>query len=411
MNMKKYPAVEALAAAHGAMKIPTFGKGSPFSALSPEIVQYFWDLLKEAPSPVPPLAAKQWNKIFDFFDPWSIPMLFWKMQTLGAAYLPPKETMDRMRQYFLSSRGRTYTVQKQLHEISAAFEAEGIPFLVWKGAALAFSVYPDPAMRPGEDIDLLILPDHFKKARSILEALGYKSQSPWFEAIPEYGFAETFLHRQRAQRYLAIDMHWKIHPYDGARGLLDEKALFRRSVVCEAGSANYRVPSPVDALIIAALHIVLRHPHELQLIWVTDLYFLVKGLQNPQEWKDLLEQAAGWNARLCLERALRIASLWTNLPLPHWFGDFTLWPAPSKEERAVFYHALRSRQQKRRMLYLYWPRHASTAEKAAFLLRLIFPNPVYVRWKYPPPHRCLLPMAYLQCWAGWAGLFTGSRRQ
>jgi hypothetical protein len=398
--MSASPSLEELALQHRALEIPRFGAMDLLTGLSPEVLLFFWSLMRDNPSSAPECPVSLWNRMFELFDQWSIPMLFWKIHTLTPKDTPPKEIMDRMRRHFLSSRARTYVVQEQLGEIAAAFDSREVPFLVWKGSALAFTVYPDPAMRPGEDIDLLIRPVDFPKARSAMEGLGYRSKGPWFEAIPEYGFSETFVNQTRSGRHLAIDIHWKIHPYEGARGVLGEADLFRRSVRQESTRIDFRVPHPVDALVIAALHMVLRHPHELELIWVEDVSLLARTLNAPQDWRDLQEQAVGWKARLAVERVLRIASLWTGLRLPDGFDDFTRWPEPSKEEKEIFHHALRSRERKLSLFRLYWPRHAHISRKVAFLFRVLFPRPEYVRWKCPPRARYLLPISYLQCWAG-----------
>jgi hypothetical protein len=386
-----------------ALKVPRFGAVELLSDPSPEVLLFFWDLMRGISSPLPACSVSSWNRVFELFDQWSIPMLFWKAHTLSRGHTPPKEIMDRMRLHFLSSRARTRVVQQQLGEIAAAFDSKDIPFLAWKGSALAFTVYPDPAMRPGQDIDLLVRPADFLKVRSAMEGLGYRSIGRWFEAVPEYGNTETFVDQRGPGRHLPIDIHWKVHPYEGARGVLGEADLFRRSVRHESSPADFRVLHPVDALVILALHMVLRHPHEFQLIWVEDASLLARSFRVPQDWRDLQEQAVGWQARLAVERTLRIASLWTDLRLPDGFDDFTRWPEPSKEEKEAFHHGLRSRERKLSLFRLYWPRHASISEKAAFLFRVLFPGPEYVRWKCPPRAPYLLPISYVRCWAARGG--------
>jgi hypothetical protein len=72
-------------------------------------------------------------------------------------------------------------MERQLREILDTFGRENISSLVLKGPALAWTVYPDPATRPFADIDLLVRPDQYMKARNILNQLGYRSQLDRFE--------------------------------------------------------------------------------------------------------------------------------------------------------------------------------------------------------------------------------------
>lgn len=62
-----------------------------------------------------------------------------------------------------------------LGEILRAFTAAGLRVLVLKGAALAHLVYPDPALRPMDDLDLLVEPAQAEAAHAQLAALGFRA--------------------------------------------------------------------------------------------------------------------------------------------------------------------------------------------------------------------------------------------
>jgi hypothetical protein len=62
----------------------------------------------------------------------------------------------------------------ELREIESACQASGIPILVFKGSALAFSTYPKPVQRSFGDIDLAV-PRHYRSEfEAILEGLGFR---------------------------------------------------------------------------------------------------------------------------------------------------------------------------------------------------------------------------------------------
>lgn len=53
-----------------------------------------------------------------------------------------------------------------------------VPFLLWKGADFAVSLYPSPGMRPMSDIDLLIPLEFAGEASSLLVSAGFRRYSP-----------------------------------------------------------------------------------------------------------------------------------------------------------------------------------------------------------------------------------------
>jgi len=90
-------------------------------------------------------------------------------------------------------------MERQLREIIEGFQEEGVRVLVLRGPALAFSLYPDPAMRPSCDLDLLVLPEQVVQARGILEDLGYKCLAKRFETARDFFREECFVHQKNPE--------------------------------------------------------------------------------------------------------------------------------------------------------------------------------------------------------------------
>jgi hypothetical protein len=66
----------------------------------------------------------------------------------------------------------------QLGEILTAFARAGVAVIVLKGPALASEHYPDPALRPFTDLDLLVRRHDRDRAIDVLSAVGYVHASP-----------------------------------------------------------------------------------------------------------------------------------------------------------------------------------------------------------------------------------------
>ncbi len=68
---------------------------------------------------------------------------------------------------------RADAIYEQLAGVLAASDARGIRPIALKGAHLAAHIYPEPALRPMNDIDLLFEPEQLPKAEEMLSELGY----------------------------------------------------------------------------------------------------------------------------------------------------------------------------------------------------------------------------------------------
>jgi hypothetical protein len=64
-------------------------------------------------------------------------------------------------------------LRDELCRILSAFDAQGIPVIVLKGAALLESIYTDISLRPMGDLDILVRPEHLDQAEAIALDRGY----------------------------------------------------------------------------------------------------------------------------------------------------------------------------------------------------------------------------------------------
>ena len=122
-----------------------------------------------------------------------------------------------MRERYLASQVRYLTMERQLSEIQDAFNTENISNLVIKGPALALTLYPSAAARPCSDIDLLVSPDEYLKARSVLDRIGYRCGYQRFENFREFFNSEPFSHRTDSTKPYEVDLHWDIFQYHGLK--------------------------------------------------------------------------------------------------------------------------------------------------------------------------------------------------
>lgn len=377
--------------------------GSSQFHFSDDFMPYIHFFLKDEPSLLPKLSKNQWLKLFSILISHRIlPLAYWRINSLPGEFPLPQQVHYRLRMAFLRSFVRCFRIERQLQEIIEAFKVRGIRALVLRGPGLAWSVYPNPALRPFDDLDLMVLPEQMIQAQAVLEKLGYKCLNKTFNLSRDFYRAENFIHRKNPAQNLLVDLHWEnweLHPFfrKNEHGI---EELFQRAVSVEFSTLTFETLHPVDSLIQAAIHLAVIHNQDMRLIWIYDIALLSRQLRVPHDWEALKERSVAWLGRLAVENSLKMAQLWAGLKLPDGFNNFSSWPRPQAEEIITWRHSTRD----------YWVKVLlkqslsslpALLKLARSLIHLLFPPAEIVRCTYPPSRRWLLPVSYVRRWQRW----------
>lgn len=380
----------------------------PFSRANP-LLSYVLGVLRHEPVPPPVSPEDEWALFFASLGASSIPLLYWKIRDMPPAFCPPPQIANWMRTHYLNSRIRALCVSRQLSEILPLFQSEGISAIVMKGAAFAHSLYPDPALRYSDDIDILIHPDDFFRACTVLKRSGYSPEDHLFSFDPanqthiELGFS----HCDPRKRYIPLELHRDLHYCLRYNSRAEIEGLFDRAVGMEGPGFSFESFDPVEALIHVCLHWTLHHPHMFRLIWVYDVLLLAQVLEHPFQWTRLQARSVEMHGRLAVERCLRMAQFWTGLRLPAGFDDFSTWPRADAIEEGMVVHAPGWKKNAVSTFKYYWPIASSFREKARYLVRILFPSRSYMKITHPPCRPWLLPLSYMERWMKWLRRLKG----
>src|SRR5262249_1356176 len=85
----------------------------------------------------------------------------------------PSEVARELKGRHQSNLHKSLFLARELIRIADRLDECGIEFLPYKGITLAEEAYGDMALRQSGDIDLLVRPADFAKAREAVAALGY----------------------------------------------------------------------------------------------------------------------------------------------------------------------------------------------------------------------------------------------
>ena len=166
----------------------------------------------------------------------------------GAGAQCLEEMLSAAQERLVSRTGLSLMLRRQLQAILAALSERALPAIVLKGPDFCDRLYPQPALRPFTDIDLLAPPEAVPQMEAALAALGYRPEAvPGRKHEGAYGEQTWRLPDKPAG---AVEVHWN---------LVNSPPLRRRVSVQfadlqleQAGGALR--PSASSLLAIAAVH-------------------------------------------------------------------------------------------------------------------------------------------------------------
>ena len=289
-----------------------------------------------------------------------------------------------LRTAYLREDLRSRIFHRVLGNVLSALTTRGVSQVVLKGAALAETVYDEPALRHSHDIDILLEEGDLFRAASMLSALGFAS------AREEPGAGQYHV-KLTHESGLPVELHSRLFriPYYTAP-LGDMWARSQTQVI--AGSST-RILSPADNLLhVCALGTCSGSSDSLR--WVCDAWHIIA--QYPDlEWDVLFECALRSQLALPLSVTLGYMAEALNAPIPPNLLD-RLSVAASRTDstgrQAALLGALTATRGDLKGLI---SMTRGWRPRARVLAWTLFPSPSYLRWAYHIRHSWLLPFYYL----------------
>lgn len=263
----------------------------------------------------------------------------------GTAAAIPADLRQRWRTRYRASAIRAMVLRAELGEVTALLEAAGLAPIALKGAWLAWHAYPEPALRPMTDIDLLLPPDSVTAGYELLQRHGYRPMAAPEMAIDDLLRFDKHLPELIAPRGTIIELHHRLWEPDGrldhASPLHDEAALRARARRVE----GILYPAPDDMLAHLLIHAAYGHRLNCGPVILADIACFLQ--RYPVDWPQFWARAAreGWRpgARLLLAVAAGHGHLEIPLtpdagppPTPAILGSF---PGLILQDRATLQNA------------------------------------------------------------------------
>jgi hypothetical protein len=225
------------------------------------------------------------------------------------AALPEDVRLNLCRAYYAAA-GDAELHRRELAHILHQFNGRQIQAIVFKGAALAYSVYPDPAGRTMGDIDVWVAGEDIERARQALTEAGYESfHKPDRPPALMVMFQGEIGLQHRQSEYGLVELHWGIFAGEWLRRaarVSDLSAIRARLVATLLAGETAWVLSPEDAILQSAIHTAVNHQMSMSpLRGLVDIALLAR--HYPVDWEAITQRARAWRVATPLWLVLSLA--------------------------------------------------------------------------------------------------------
>ncbi|MGA7078326.1 MAG: nucleotidyltransferase family protein [Terriglobales bacterium] len=193
----------------------------------------------------------------------------------------PSAIERSLRSAYEANLRRSLWFTAELARIMQHFERRELRALPYKGPVLAQSLYHDQALRSFSDLDLLISPADFERAKWVLAEIGYRPSVGFAPAIERFwlhaGYERSF---DGAAGTNLVEVQWALLPRFYAVDLPVED-LFARADRTVVGGCDVTCLSSEDSLLAICLHAG-KHLWT-RLIWLADIAETMRAQSQPQD--------------------------------------------------------------------------------------------------------------------------------
>lgn len=205
--------------------------------------------------------------------------------------------------------------QEALKDITAAFEDRGVPFILLKGEALSKALYPQEGVRPYGDIDLLIRPEAYESAKTILMELGFRLRQTAREAERLRLFGELEFDKDGPPT-LTVDLHWDtLMTSWEPQSLLTDNETWTSLDHFRLGNRAIPILKGEALLLYLCVHFAFHHVFD-GLLLLCDLFLILRRDAERTDWDRLIAMANRCQCRHALYCSLYFAKSLMAAPVP-----------------------------------------------------------------------------------------------
>ena len=268
-----------------------------------------------------------WDMLAAEAGPGLLPWVADRVAALGIDATLPDEVRARLAGARRAAAMAALLRRRTLGTALDALGSAGIEAVVLKGAALAWQVYPDPALRPMQDMDLWLPASPVDPAADALRTAGFRFPGRTFAGRqgPTEEDPESDVVLEWPGTPMLVELHSRLASL--ARLPIERLEFVRwRLAETSLGGIKAQVLHPDDQLLHVALHLGLRHRFAGGLQGLLDLRLLVEHYRD-WDWPALAADHQVSGVAPWMYLALRLAHDLVGAPVADDY--FTSQPEPT----------------------------------------------------------------------------------
>lgn len=273
---------------------------------------------------------------------------------------------------------------RELARVVERLEARGCAPVVFKGAALAYTHYDPPWLRPRIDVDVLVGEAQRHAASDEFQELGYTR--PPFVSGQLVMYQEPFVRAEAGGLEHVFDLHWRVSNPQVVSDVLTHAELRRRASIVDAPGGRFLAPCPADAMVLACVHRAAHHLDAQDLLWLYDIHLLA-GTCREEEWRHFLDTALTRGVAALCARGLSLCSTRFGTRVPVFVLDALSHPGKNEPSSVFLQGDLAPIARLRSDL-----RALNAVDRIRLLLETAFPPRSYMRARHGA--RAWLPWQY-----------------
>ena len=313
---------------------------------------------------------------------------------------------------YYTSAAQNALLYGELERILAGLGEAGIRVILLKGAALAVNLYPDIAVRPMHDLDLMVRKEQLSQAIARLAASGYHSEAEWTAPEIRRGYRDLFFFEANLDRDwpppVHVELHWSLNSGEASYYYPDIAWFWQRvetaatdNFISNQTQVTYLLNPTANTLFLAA-HLMLKHglfKHGIsraRLIWSYDLHLIISQYSEQIDWRSMAQAALRFNWSHAVQAALQNTRKLFDTRLPE--GVLEQFAA-AQDRRSQRLEKRRARPVQTRLLNTLDDLSMIRWRWRLWLLGcLFFPDRDYMIWRYRIHPVTLWPAYYPYRW-------------
>ena len=297
--------------------------GEPADALRLLLLDLISDRCEISAESVAALDMDAWRGLLDMARQHRLgALLHWQLEQRHAALAVPDAVREEAKEAWRTSTRRMLGMQYELTTLSKLLGAAGVRSLALKGPFLAYHAYPEAALRPMRDLDILVPEDRLVDAWNHLLAAGAQPAGEGGDddrldyalgadkhhlpaLLTPSGFSKLELHRGIQSAASAMD-------HDRNAVLLE--GVWAHAISLPIAATPVGFPAPTDMLLHLIMHAAYDHFLNNGPLVLSDIAFLLRrhAIDWERFWRIATTLQSLRGAVLLLDLAGRY---WRDLPI------------------------------------------------------------------------------------------------